>query len=118
MTSQIVKLYVGDVVRTRKPHPCGGDVWVVERLGADVGIRCRTCGRFALMERVKFERRIRQFLQRGPDRPEPQMPDPGDRAPTSESPKPQPRARSGTLEPSPADRRPRRRIVKRAKGTR
>jgi len=60
----VLKLYVGDVVQTRKTHPCGSDRWQVERLGADVGIRCQGCGRYVLMDRVKFERRIRKFVQR------------------------------------------------------
>jgi len=60
----IVKLYVGDVVRTRKAHPCGSDQWEIIRLGADVRIRCVGCGRSVLMPRVKLERRIRQFVRR------------------------------------------------------
>lgn len=103
---QYVKLYVGDVVRTRKPHPCGGDVWVIERLGADVGIRCRTCGRFVLMERIKFERRIRAFLQRGNELPPPQPVHP---APEVRQPR---RRRPVPATPEP---RPRRRIVRRAR---
>lgn len=61
----ILKLYVGDVVRTRKAHPCGNDQWEIIRLGADVRITCTKCGRSVLMERVKLERRIRQFIRRG-----------------------------------------------------
>jgi len=101
-----VKLYVGDVIRTRKAHPCGGDVWVIERLGADVGIRCRTCGRFVLMDRIKLERRIRAFLQRG-NEPPPAEPEP----PKEEPPAPRPR-KAASPAPEP---RPRRRIVKRAR---
>lgn len=63
----IVKLAVGDVVRTRKAHPCGGDTWEIIRLGADVRITCVTCGRSVLMDRVKLERRIRQFVKRASD---------------------------------------------------
>ncbi|MFN3284748.1 MAG: DUF951 domain-containing protein [bacterium] len=106
MPAPYVKLYVGDVIRTRKAHPCGGDVWVIERLGADVGIRCRTCGRFVLMDRIKLERRIRAFLQRG-NEPPPSEPEP----PKEEPPKPRPR-KSASPAPEP---RPRRRIVKRAR---
>jgi hypothetical protein len=105
MPAPYVKLYVGDVIRTRKAHPCGGDVWVIERLGADVGIRCRTCGRFVLMERIKLERRIRAFLQRGNEPPPPE-PEPTPR----ETPRPRPRKPTPPPEP-----RPRRRIVKRAR---
>src|SRR5947209_10383134 len=57
----VLKLYLGDVVQTRKTHPCGSDQWKVERLGADVGIRCQGCGRYVLMERAKLERRIKRF---------------------------------------------------------
>ncbi|MGQ9824403.1 MAG: DUF951 family protein, partial [Desulfotomaculales bacterium] len=30
-----VKFGVGDVVRMRKPHPCGGDRWEIMRTGID-----------------------------------------------------------------------------------
>ncbi len=61
----ILKLAVGDVVRTRKAHPCGSDQWEIIRLGADVRITCVKCGRSVLMPRVKLERRVRQFVKRG-----------------------------------------------------
>ncbi|MDR7418926.1 MAG: DUF951 domain-containing protein [Armatimonadota bacterium] len=61
----VLKIVLGDVVRMRKTHPCGNDQWEVVRLGADIGIRCLKCGRRVLMPRVKFERRIRQFIRRG-----------------------------------------------------
>ncbi|MCL6641579.1 MAG: DUF951 domain-containing protein, partial [Candidatus Rokubacteria bacterium] len=41
----VLKVYLGDVVRMRKTHPCGSDQWEVVRLGADIGIRCLKCGR-------------------------------------------------------------------------
>jgi hypothetical protein len=47
-------------------HPCGGYEWEVVRLGADIGIRCRTCGRRVLLERAVFEKRVKTFLERGP----------------------------------------------------
>jgi hypothetical protein len=62
----VLKLYLGDVVRTRKTHPCGSDQWEIVRLGADIGIRCLGCGRRVLMPRPKLERRIKEFVRRGP----------------------------------------------------
>jgi hypothetical protein len=62
----VLKIVLGDVVRMRKVHPCGNDQWEVVRLGADIGIRCLKCDRRVLMPRVKFERRIRRFIRRGP----------------------------------------------------
>ncbi len=63
------KLYIGDVVRTRKPHPCGGDEWEVVRVGADIGIVCLTCGHRVLMPRRKFARAVKGFVRRGPGAP-------------------------------------------------
>ncbi|HKV46249.1 MAG TPA: DUF951 domain-containing protein [bacterium] len=62
----VLKLYLGDVVRTRKTHPCGSDQWEIVRLGADIGIRCLGCARRVLMPRPKLERRIKEFVRRGP----------------------------------------------------
>jgi len=61
----IMEIRLGDVVRLRKQHPCGGFDWEVVRLGADIGIRCRTCSRRVLLERSVFEKRVKTFLSRG-----------------------------------------------------
>ena len=37
----------------------------MDRLGADIGMRCRTCGRHVLLERATLERRFLEFVQRG-----------------------------------------------------
>jgi hypothetical protein len=58
-------LYLGDVLRLRRPHPCGGDTWLVDRVGADIGLRCETCGRHILVERPTVERRLAGFVRRG-----------------------------------------------------
>ena len=61
----VLELYLGDVVRLRRRHPCGGDEWLVDRLGADIGLRCTTCGRHVLLERALLERRLVGFTNRG-----------------------------------------------------
>jgi hypothetical protein len=66
----VLEIRLGDVVRLRKAHPCGGFEWEVVRLGADIGIRCRTCARRVLLERSVFEKRIKTFISRGPEQPE------------------------------------------------
>ena len=63
----VLKLLIGDIIRTRKTHPCGSDQWEIVRLGADIGIQCLGCGRRVLIPRPKLERRIKEFLRRGPD---------------------------------------------------
>ncbi len=61
----VMEVRLGDVVRLRKVHPCGGYDWEVVRLGADIGIRCRNCGRRVLLERRVFKKRVKEFLARG-----------------------------------------------------
>jgi hypothetical protein len=63
----IMEIRLGDVVRLRKPHACGGYEWEVVRLGADIGIRCLSCKRRVLLERSTFEKRVKTFLSRGPE---------------------------------------------------
>jgi hypothetical protein len=59
------------VVRLRKAHPCGGTDWQVYRLGADIGLRCLTCGRRVMLERAVLEKRIKVFVSRGNPAPNP-----------------------------------------------
>ena len=60
----VLELNLGDVLRLRKPHPCGGYDWEVTRLGADIGLRCLGCGRRVLLERAVLEKRLRTFVTR------------------------------------------------------
>ena len=55
---------LGDVVRLKKAHPCGGCEWQVVRLGADIGLRCLRCRRRVLLTRRDFERRTREVISR------------------------------------------------------
>ncbi len=61
----VLELLLGDVIRLRRRHPCGGEIWLVDRLGADIGLRCETCGRHVLIDRPALERRIAGFVRRG-----------------------------------------------------
>jgi hypothetical protein len=61
----VLEIRLGDVVRLKKQHPCGGYEWAVVRLGADIGIVCRTCQRRVLLPRSEFERRVKVFISRG-----------------------------------------------------
>ena len=61
----VQEIKLGDVVRLKKVHPCGGYEWQVVRLGADIGIKCLTCGRRVLLGRSVFERRVKEFVSRG-----------------------------------------------------
>lgn len=60
---------IGDIVRMRKPHPCGGTDWRVVRLGTDIGIICLACERKVLIPRGKFIKQVKVQLERGPKVP-------------------------------------------------
>jgi hypothetical protein len=61
----VLALLLGDVIRLRRQHPCGGDTWLLDRLGADIGLRCQACGRHVLLDRRLLERRLVEFVSRG-----------------------------------------------------
>ena len=61
----VTEIRLGDIVRLKKKHPCGGYQWQVVRLGADIGIICLQCQRRVLLNRPTFERRITAFISRG-----------------------------------------------------
>lgn len=58
-------IHLGDIISTRKTHPCGSNEWTVIRTGADIKIRCSGCGRIVMMDREKFLRRRKAVLQQG-----------------------------------------------------
>jgi hypothetical protein len=58
------EVQVGDLVRLRKPHPCGSYEWRVVRIGADIGIKCQVCGRRVLLDRSSFNKRVKTVVRR------------------------------------------------------
>ncbi len=59
---QIIPLHTEDRIQLKKPHPCGGDVFRVLRVGSEVRIVCQGCGRDMTIDRVKLEKSIRRIL--------------------------------------------------------
>jgi len=56
-------LHVGDIVKMRKAHPCGNDLWKITYVGADIKIRCEKCERIVMLERPVFEKRLKKIVQ-------------------------------------------------------
>lgn len=48
------KLELGEIVETRKQHPCGSNKWEITRLGADIKAKCLGCEHTIMMPRHKF----------------------------------------------------------------
>jgi hypothetical protein len=53
-------LNLGDTVRLKKAHPCGGFEWEVVRLGADIGLVCGGCARRVTLTRSELNRRLKE----------------------------------------------------------
>jgi len=51
---------VGDVVQTKKPHPCGSHEWEILRVGMDFRIRCTKCKHMVMLPRIKFEKMVKR----------------------------------------------------------
>lgn len=56
---------LGDKVITKKKHPCGGSVWTIVRLGADIKLRCDTCGRIVMMSPDAFRKSVKNQGEQG-----------------------------------------------------
>ena len=63
MPACCLKLDLDDIVRLRKPHPCGSYEWKITRLGADIGLECLDCKRRVLLSRRKLARRLKTIVK-------------------------------------------------------
>ena len=55
-------LRLNDHLRLRKQHPCGSYEWTVVRLGADIGLECKGCGRRIMLTRRELSKRLKTNL--------------------------------------------------------
>lgn len=56
---------MGDIVRLRKKHPCGGYEWRIVRLGVDIGLVCQTCNRRIMLPRSTVNKRLKSIVSGG-----------------------------------------------------
>ena len=54
---------VGQMIKMKKPHPCGGNEWKILRVGMDFRIQCVKCGRDVMVPRKLVEKNFRGFLE-------------------------------------------------------
>ena len=55
---------VGDIVKLKKPHPCGSSEWEILRVGADFRLKCMGCGRQVMAERRMVEKNARTLKKK------------------------------------------------------
>jgi len=53
---------VGQIVRMKKNHPCGSDLWEVQRVGMDFRIMCKGCSRSVMISRKIFEQKVKEIV--------------------------------------------------------
>lgn len=44
---------IGDIVQTKKQHPCGSKLWEITRVGVDFKLKCLGCGHVIIADRQK-----------------------------------------------------------------
>ena len=54
---------VGDIVRTKKQHPCGSKLWEITRVGVDFKLKCQGCGHVIVVERPKALKMITKKIE-------------------------------------------------------
>ncbi len=55
---------VGDIVRTKKMHPCGSKEWELTRIGVDFKLKCLGCGKIIIMPREKALKAITKKVEK------------------------------------------------------
>ena len=52
---------IGDIVETKKQHPCGSKLWEITRIGVDFKLKCKGCGHVVMLSKYKFEKSIKKI---------------------------------------------------------
>ena len=55
---------VGDVIKMKKPHPCGSQEWEILRVGADLRLKCMGCSRQVMVSRKMVEKNAKEIRKK------------------------------------------------------
>jgi hypothetical protein len=58
-------IHINDILKMKKPHPCGSQEWLVLRVGMDFKMRCQGCGHEVMLPRGKVEKNIKKVFREG-----------------------------------------------------
>ncbi len=59
------KIELGDIIETKKKHPCGSFSFEIVRTGMDFIIHCTSCSKDIWIKREKLEKRIKSIKRNG-----------------------------------------------------
>jgi len=54
---------LNDDVIMRKQHACGTNLWTITRMGVDIKIKCKNCGREIMMDRLEFQKKLKKVVE-------------------------------------------------------
>ena len=54
---------VGDIVKTKKQHPCGSNEWEIIRVGLDFKLKCQACDHVLMIPREKALKIIKEKVK-------------------------------------------------------
>ena len=63
MGERALDINLGDRILMKKKHPCGCDIFTVNRIGMDFRLRCDGCGREFMVPRVKAEKSVKKIIK-------------------------------------------------------
>lgn len=55
---------IGDIVKTKKKHPCGSQIWQITRIGVDFKLKCQGCGHEIMIPRQKALKAITKKIEK------------------------------------------------------
>lgn len=56
-----IQYEVGDIVKLKKPHPCGNYEWEILRVGMDFRLKCMGCGHIVMISRKIVEKNTKNL---------------------------------------------------------
>ena len=60
-----MKFEIGQVIKMKKPHPCGANEWEILRVGMDCKLKCKGCGHEVMVTRKLVEKNFKGFIEEG-----------------------------------------------------
>ena len=54
---------VGQVIKMKKPHPCGANEWEILRVGMDFRLKCKGCDHQVMVPRRLVEKNFKGFIE-------------------------------------------------------
>ena len=51
---------IGDIIESKKQHPCGSKLWEISRIGVDFKFKCKQCEHVIMLPREKALKMIKR----------------------------------------------------------